>query len=79
MAKLTLEVARERVRLAKPFRISGHVFDSSEIVVVTLRDGSLAGRGEGGGVYYLNDDAAHMVAELERVRAQIEEGPSREQ
>ena len=79
MARLTLEVASETLRLAQPFRISGHVFESSEVVVVTLRSGPYQGRGEGGGVYYLGDDVSHMLAELRAARAAIEAGPNREQ
>ena len=51
MARLELDVTVETLRLAQPFRISGHVFTGSDVVVVTLRDGDLQGRGEGGGVY----------------------------
>lgn len=79
MGRLSVEVATESLRLAQPFRISGHVFESSEVVVVTLRDGALEGRGEGGGVYYLGDDVAHMLAQLEAARSAIEAGPSREE
>ena len=79
MARLTLEVASETLRLAQPFRISGHVFESSEVVVVTLCSGLHQGRGEGGGVYYLGDDVSHMLLELRAARAAIEAGPSREE
>jgi L-alanine-DL-glutamate epimerase-like enolase superfamily enzyme len=77
MAKLTLEVAVEKLRLAEPFRISGYVFEETDAVVVTLGDGTFRGRGEASGVYYLGDDAAHMVAAIEAVRAAIEAGIDR--
>lgn len=76
---LRVEVATETLRLAKPFRISGHVFETSEVVVVTLRDGDLRGRGEASGVYYLNDDLAHMRAALESARGAIEAELTREE
>lgn len=79
MTKLQFEVATQTLRLAKPFRISGHVFETSEVVVVTLRDGDFRGRGEASGVYYLNDDLAHMQAALDGARGAIETGPSREE
>ncbi len=79
MGTLSVSAAIEKVRLAKPFRISGYVFDDSDLLVVTLREGGHAGRGEASGVYYLGDDAAHMLAEVERVRASIEAGVSREE
>ena len=40
MARLELDVSVETLRLAQPFRISGHVFTGSDVVVVTLRDGA---------------------------------------
>jgi len=78
MGRLQMQVAVEPVELAAPFRISGFVFERQEIVVVTLVDGSLRGRGEASGVYYLGDDARKMVATLEASRADIERGIDRE-
>ena len=72
MATLTMRVASETLRLAQPFRISGYVFESSDVVVVSLHDGQQEGRGEGGGVYYLGDDVPHMLVELEAARTAIE-------
>ena len=77
MPRLTLDVAVEQLPLAAPFRISGYVFETSDVVVVTLGDGDHRGRGEASGVYYLGDDVAHMTAAIEGARAAIENGPSR--
>lgn len=79
MSRLTLDIATEKLRLAQPFRISGYLFESFDVVVVTLRDGAFQGRGEGGGVYYLGDDTAHMLVALEAARSAIEAGPSRDE
>jgi L-alanine-DL-glutamate epimerase-like enolase superfamily enzyme len=79
MPRLELDVSVETLRLAQPFRISGHVFTGSDVVVVTLRDGDLKGRGEGGGVYYLGDDVPHMLYSIGAVRSAIEAGPTREE
>ena len=79
MARLNLSVATEKMRLVKPFRISGYVFDAFDVVVVTLDDGQHRGRGEAGGVYYLGDDAAHMLSVLDGARADIAAGPTREE
>lgn len=76
-APLTLRVAEERFAYAKPFRISGHVFTETALVVATLSDGEYAGRGEAAGVYYLGDDVPAMLAEIERVRPAIEAGATR--
>jgi L-alanine-DL-glutamate epimerase-like enolase superfamily enzyme len=75
--KLTHRV--ETHRLAAPFRISGYVFESSDVVVVELDDGQHRGRGEAAGVYYLRDDSRHIVAQLEAVRPSIEACESREE
>ena len=79
MGALRLDVATESRRLAQPFRISGYVFETVDIVVATLGDGSNVGRGEASGVFYLGDDAPQMIAALEEARAAIEDGPSREE
>lgn len=80
MTRLTLGISEETLRLAQPFRISGHVFETSDIIVVTLRDHdrNLMGRGEASGVFFLADDAAHMRAAIEDAREEIEAAPSRE-
>jgi L-alanine-DL-glutamate epimerase-like enolase superfamily enzyme len=77
MAKLSLDVAVEKLRLAEPFRISGYVFEETDAVVVTLDDGAHRGRGEASGVYYLGDNAAQMVAAIQASRAAIEAGIDR--
>jgi L-alanine-DL-glutamate epimerase-like enolase superfamily enzyme len=69
----------ETHRLAAPFRISGYVFEASELVVVELSDGENRGRGEAGGVYYLKDDARQIVENLKSNRAAIEACGSREE
>lgn len=78
MGTLTLDAATETLRLSEPFRISGHVFDTAEVLVVTLSDGEHRGRGEGAGVYYLGDDLAHMLGQIDRAREMIEAGLNRE-
>ncbi|MEO7467600.1 MAG: dipeptide epimerase, partial [Sphingobium limneticum] len=79
MSKLRLGVAVETLRLAAPFRISGHVFDGRDAIIVTLDDGEHVGRGEASGVYYVGDDLGHMLAALDNARDAIEAGPSREE
>jgi len=78
MARLTLDVATEPLRLAAPFRISGHVFETVDCIVVTVDDGAHRGRGEASGVYYLDDGVPHMLAAIESARSAIEAGISRE-
>jgi L-alanine-DL-glutamate epimerase-like enolase superfamily enzyme len=75
----TLRYRVETHRLAAPFRISGYVFETSDVVVAELSDGGFTGSGEATGVYYLGDDSAHIVAELEAHRDAIENCVDREQ
>jgi L-alanine-DL-glutamate epimerase-like enolase superfamily enzyme len=65
------------MRMREPFRISGYLFEAMPAVIVTLGDGQYQGRGEAAGVYYLNDDPAHIEAEIERCREAIEAGIDR--
>ena len=79
MGALQLAYRVETHALSAPFRISGFVFESSDVVVVELTNGRETGRGEAAGVYYLDDDSAHIVAELEAHRDAIETCASREE
>src|SRR3546814_8680836 len=74
----TLDLRVERFAYRSPFRISGHVFTETALLVAALSDGEHVGRGEGAGVYYLGDDADHMLAEAERARGAIEAGATRD-
>ena len=74
-----LQYALEKRRLAEPFRISGYVFEATDLVVVTLTDGEHRGRGEAAGVYYLDDTAENIIAVLENRRGDIERCRSREE
>ncbi|WP_199554750.1 dipeptide epimerase [Sandaracinobacteroides hominis] len=78
MTHLTLSARIELFPYKKPFRISGHVFTETAVVLVELSDGQSTGRGESAGVYYLNDDAAAIMAAIESVRPAIEAGATRQ-
>ena len=75
--ELTLDLRVERFPYHQPFRISGHVFTETALLVAILSDGDHVGRGEGAGVYYLGDDIDHMLAEAQRVRAEVQSGATR--
>ena len=75
---LTLDLRVERFAYHQPFRISGHVFTETALLVASLSDGQHVGRGEGAGVYYLGDDIDHMLAQATSVREAIERGASRQ-
>jgi len=75
---LDLQVVPEVYPLKEPFRISGRTELTAEMVVVTLRQGHLAGRGEAAGVYYRQgEDIRGLLAQIEGVRRQIENGINR--
>jgi L-Ala-D/L-Glu epimerase len=78
-SSIGLEVRNENLPLKAPFRISGYTFHDSPVTLVTLRDGSVEGRGEAAGVYYLNDTTDRMLATIEAHRDVIESGLTREE
>jgi L-alanine-DL-glutamate epimerase-like enolase superfamily enzyme len=79
MNRLKLSVTTEVLRLAQPFAISGYVFETAEVLVVTLDNGQHRGMGEGAGAYYLGDDLTHMRAAVEAARQAVEACPTRQE
>ncbi|MGI9247130.1 MAG: dipeptide epimerase, partial [Steroidobacteraceae bacterium] len=77
-ARTVVAAALETLRLEVPFRISGYTFSEGTVALVTLSgpDG-IEGRGEGNGVYYLDDDAAGICRTIETHRDTIERGLTR--
>ena len=76
---LDLKLTVERFPYHKPFRISGHVFQETAVLVAHLSDGRHVGRGEGAGVYYLGDDIDHMQRQADSVREAIAAGATRQE
>ncbi len=66
-------------KLKYPFTITGHVFDGTQALYVEIREGGHIGRGEGSGVYYLDESGQSMLAQAESVRAALESGADRQQ
>src|SRR3546814_3441729 len=77
--ELTLDLRVECFPYHQPFRISGHVFTETALLVAEVSDGTHVGRGEGAGAYYLGDDIDHMLSEATRAREDIQRGATREQ
>ncbi|MEQ8262053.1 dipeptide epimerase [Pseudohaliea sp.] len=69
--KLTVDIVS--FPLEKPFVITGHVFETTDTVRVTLSRDGVAGRGEAVGVYYLDETAESMAAQLEAVAGELRE------
>lgn len=75
---MRLKVESKSFPLEHPFRITGYTFETTNAVWVTLDDGEFVGRGEGVGVYYLNETVESMTGQIETIRKDIEAGTSRE-
>lgn len=69
-----LQVKIERWPLAVPFRITGFVWESVEVVFVSLEQDGLIGRGEAAGVHYKNDHPTHIAQQIESLRPTLEAG-----
>jgi L-alanine-DL-glutamate epimerase-like enolase superfamily enzyme len=67
--KLTVDIVS--FPLEKPFVITGHVFETTDTVRVTLSHRGVSGRGEAVGVYYLDETAESMAAQLEAVAGEL--------
>jgi len=65
--------------MREPFRISGHTFTHFDVVVVTLEQSGIRGRGEASGVFYRGEKAESMIARIDAVKARIESGISRQE
>jgi len=63
--------------MTAPLRISGHVMQDVQVLVVRLSDGTFRGRGEAAGVFYRGDWPPDMLIQVETVRPAIEAGISR--
>jgi L-alanine-DL-glutamate epimerase-like enolase superfamily enzyme len=72
-----LILREERFAFREPFRIAGHEFTETKVLVAEIADGDSVGLGEGAGVYYLGDDLARMRDQAESARAELEAGADR--
>jgi L-alanine-DL-glutamate epimerase-like enolase superfamily enzyme len=66
---MQINVNIETWPLKTPFRITGHVITSVDVVVVNLRENGFTGRGEACGVAYRNDTPQRIVAQLLEIAA----------
>jgi len=75
--KLSLHTELWSVRT--PFRISGKTWEQVHLAVCEIEEDGRVGRGEGAGVYYLDDEPAAMSRQIATAANHIESGISREQ
>ena len=78
-AGLRLQAVIEKRPMKAPFRITGYTFTEFDGLVVSLHERGMAGRGEAQGIYYQNETAASMLAQVEALRERIEAGVTRQE
>ena len=74
---MKLSIHTEIWPVSRPFRITGREWTAFDSVVVELSRDGVIGRGEALGVFYANETAASMTAEIEAVAKTIETGVDR--
>jgi len=76
-APFELRVTIERWPLATPFRITGKIFESMDVIAVNIEKGGRIGVGEACGLYYMNDTPSLMAERIESIRTRLEAGFNR--
>ncbi|TJY59723.1 dipeptide epimerase [Sinimarinibacterium sp. CAU 1509] len=76
--KRRLKAKIESRPLKTPLRITGHSFDTYELLSVEIEEGSVTGRGEAWGVYFKGETAADLLSQVEAVSSELCSGASRE-
>jgi L-alanine-DL-glutamate epimerase-like enolase superfamily enzyme len=77
MIRRQIAISVEPLPFRQPLRIAGRTVAGIPGVRVTIAQDGARGRGEAGGVFYLDDNTDHMVSEIDRVRGEIEAGADR--
>jgi L-alanine-DL-glutamate epimerase-like enolase superfamily enzyme len=65
--------------LVQPFRISGMEWITSPTLVVQVEEDGFIGRGEAQGVFYLDETAAGLFEQVDRIAPEIRKGITREE
>ena len=65
--------------LVQPFRISGMEWITSPTLVVQVEEDGFVGRGEAQGVFYLDETAAGLFEQVDRIAPEIRNGITREE
>lgn len=76
--KRKVSVRLEHWPMLAPLRITGHVFNALDCVVVEITEGGATGRGEAAGVYYLGDTAQGALDQITALTPDLENGLDRE-
>ena len=76
---MKLSVHIEEWELTQPFRISGFEWINARGIVVQLAEDGCIGRGEAQGVFYLDETAESLFAQVNAVAGEIRRGITREE
>ena len=74
---MNLGIHIERWPLIRPFRIAGKIWEYFESVVVELEHDGAVGRGEALGVFYLDETASSLAAQIDQQSSDIRNGIDR--
>ena len=72
-----VELLIESWPLIAPFVITGHTWMHCEVLVVSITENGVTGRGEATGVYYLDETVESMFQQVVGIRQKLERGISR--
>jgi len=73
----TLHARPHAWKLSEPFAIARGVRSEARVVIVELHEDGLVGRGEAGGIAYQGETPESMLAQIEQVRMEMEQGCDR--
>ena len=74
-----VELTIESWPLLEPFVITGHSWTHCDVLIVSIIENGVTGRGEATGVYYLNETAESIYRQVANILKPLRQGVSREQ
>ena len=69
-----VELDIESWPLLEPFVITGHTWMHCDVLVVSITENGVTGRGEATGVYYLDETAESMYQQALGIQQKLEQG-----
>ena len=75
---MKIKIEKHSFPLKEPFAITGYIFTTTDTVRVTLEDDDYVGRGEATGIYYKEETADILTAQLRAVSGKVAAGITRE-
>lgn len=74
-----VELLIESWPLLEPFVITGHTWTHCNVLIFSITENGVTGRGEATGVYYLDETAESIYQQVLGIQQKLEQGVSREQ